>query len=441
MGTKCIAEGRDGRPAFRRSSVDQNGAPFYSEFVHDDHARGSDRHTEYTSRSPVDELIASVGGGLKRILARRDVPDDEVAEAYREALRRRVRTEKAGLAGHTTSFLGVNAVLVAIWGITGASFPWFLFPLMGWGIGYASHRAAVTAREAEYREVVTAASPNRGQLRLHRDVWKQRRSWWTHLASNGMTVALLGTINAVTGGFPWALIPSGFLLVGIFAHRARVQGRIDELTEELARSGFNPESGGADVFGDHRRRGRLGRSRSAPSGERRDDADPFRRAKAMKAEIVLAAKRFPETATILGSDIESTLDRYVEQIGKLANAERDVASLRASIPREKLERDKAELTAKRDATTHERLSAEYERSIEQIEKRLHSAEELAAEHEILRLKINAAIETLNQLRIDVARAGSAQPAELQSTPADLDALSSELSHYIDDLRASWDEVS
>lgn len=46
---------------------------------------------------------------------------------------------RTGLAIHLGVYLIVNAGLIAIWWATGAHYPWFLWPLFGWGIGIASH--------------------------------------------------------------------------------------------------------------------------------------------------------------------------------------------------------------------------------------------------------------------------------------------------------------
>ena len=41
---------------------------------------------------------------------------------------------------HLIVYLSVNALLVCLWlFVTGRGFPWFLFPLGGWGIGLISH--------------------------------------------------------------------------------------------------------------------------------------------------------------------------------------------------------------------------------------------------------------------------------------------------------------
>ena len=58
-------------------------------------------------------------------------------EIYRKA-REKVE-EKKGFYVHFIVYILVNIMLVIIWWATGAGFPWFIFPLGGWGIGVLFH--------------------------------------------------------------------------------------------------------------------------------------------------------------------------------------------------------------------------------------------------------------------------------------------------------------
>lgn len=55
----------------------------------------------------------------------------------------KIAEDKIGFQIHLTCYAAVNAALVAIWYFTSPStgllFPWFIFPLLGWGIGLAAH--------------------------------------------------------------------------------------------------------------------------------------------------------------------------------------------------------------------------------------------------------------------------------------------------------------
>jgi len=63
-----------------------------------------------------------------------DVSEGEL----RELARRRVENRQ-GFIMHAILFLVVNAALFGIWKLTGARYPWFLWPLFGWGIGVVAH--------------------------------------------------------------------------------------------------------------------------------------------------------------------------------------------------------------------------------------------------------------------------------------------------------------
>jgi hypothetical protein len=59
-------------------------------------------------------------------------------EELRQLARRRV-DNRQGFIIHAILFLVVNTALFGIWKLTGAHYPWFLWPLFGWGIGVAGH--------------------------------------------------------------------------------------------------------------------------------------------------------------------------------------------------------------------------------------------------------------------------------------------------------------
>ncbi len=58
-------------------------------------------------------------------------------EIYEEA-KRRVKAKREFFS-HLSAYVAVNVLLIIIWAVTGAGFPWFLFPLCGWGIGLFFH--------------------------------------------------------------------------------------------------------------------------------------------------------------------------------------------------------------------------------------------------------------------------------------------------------------
>ena len=66
------------------------------------------------------------------------MPSQMSEEEIYQIARKRVE-EKKGFFSHLAIYVIINILLVVIWALTGAGFPWFLFPLGGWGIGVIFH--------------------------------------------------------------------------------------------------------------------------------------------------------------------------------------------------------------------------------------------------------------------------------------------------------------
>ena len=67
--------------------------------------------------------------------------DDFALAAFREREARQILKRRAFYL-HLAVFIAVQIVLIGVWALAGGGFPWFLFALMGWGIGLVAHGAA-----------------------------------------------------------------------------------------------------------------------------------------------------------------------------------------------------------------------------------------------------------------------------------------------------------
>jgi len=67
-------------------------------------------------------------------------------DVLREQAVARLR-KKRDFGMHVIVYVMVNALLVAIWAITGADFFWPVFPILGWGIGLAANAYDVYGRK------------------------------------------------------------------------------------------------------------------------------------------------------------------------------------------------------------------------------------------------------------------------------------------------------
>jgi len=67
-------------------------------------------------------------------------------EARRRRRERRTHGQRKGFRIHATAFVAGQILIFAAWLLQwqmgGTSYPWFLYPLLGWGIGLAAHYAA-----------------------------------------------------------------------------------------------------------------------------------------------------------------------------------------------------------------------------------------------------------------------------------------------------------
>ena len=62
---------------------------------------------------------------------------------------------REGLVIHAVVYVAVNVLLIVVNALTWAGHPWFIYPLLGWGIGLAAH--AATYRNQVRRQHALAA--------------------------------------------------------------------------------------------------------------------------------------------------------------------------------------------------------------------------------------------------------------------------------------------
>ncbi len=87
---------------------------------------------------------------FERAVERVEAAAERKAAAHRAHRRERAsRGQRLGFRIQATVFVAVQLTLLAIWALiwltSGEHYPWFIYPLLGWGIGLAAHYAV--ARE------------------------------------------------------------------------------------------------------------------------------------------------------------------------------------------------------------------------------------------------------------------------------------------------------
>jgi hypothetical protein len=64
--------------------------------------------------------------------------DDFARAAFREAEAKQILRRRIFLL-HLSIYVTTNFSLWVIWALTGGGYPWFVFPILGWGIGLVAH--------------------------------------------------------------------------------------------------------------------------------------------------------------------------------------------------------------------------------------------------------------------------------------------------------------
>lgn len=73
--------------------------------------------------------------------------DDFARAAFREREARKILRRRVFWL-HAAIYLAVNVALVAVWALVGGGYPWFVFPILGWGIGVVAHAAVAFLMES-----------------------------------------------------------------------------------------------------------------------------------------------------------------------------------------------------------------------------------------------------------------------------------------------------
>jgi hypothetical protein len=72
-------------------------------------------------------------------------------EDLEKVAKRRVQT-RFGFVIHLVMYLAVNGGLFGLWWFTGDGYPWFVWPMIGWGVGIVAHAMALVIGPDSVRE-------------------------------------------------------------------------------------------------------------------------------------------------------------------------------------------------------------------------------------------------------------------------------------------------
>ena len=347
---------------------------------------------------------------------------------YKKSIEKKAASERNGFRGHLISFIAVNGMLFFINMFTGGSFPWFLFPLGGWGIGLVSHMNSVRLLLKQKEELDKMPELTPPQLKILKKIHKMENGFSGHIVSNIAVILFLFMINMITSpGFPWFIFPAVGMGIGIVTHWLNHAGKIRRLKKELDR-----QIKEAPVF--------VG-SYSDGMGKSAADADTIvRQAEQLKNNIITQMKNLGEDQTPLGEDMLPVLDNYIDQIKELAGKNEELERVIAGFPTHELEKDTETLQKKLEESDSEYMKKEYQRSITEVDKQLSSFKELKNQKELIGLRLTSSVNALKQMQIDLARMHTLSASSNRSSVDLIKEKSNELREYLKDLESSYREL-
>ena len=125
----------------------------------------------------------------------------------------------------------------------------------------------------------------------------------------------------------------------------------------------------------------------------------------------------------------------------LTHSVNEIDGIVNSIPVALLRTDREALQLKMDAASSGALKEEYRRSIAEIERQEKAYKDLEDQREILRLRLGSSVNSLKQLKIDMARMKAMPEAADDQAIQAIRRKASEMAGYLDDLKTGYDEAA
>ncbi len=364
-------------------------------------------------------------------------------DLYAEKVRKEAAHAKAGFAGHLVTYVLVNGFLMTLNATLATGFPWAIFPLGGWGIGVLEHFASVMRKSDRAKELERLPPLDAERLALFKKLQRMKDSIWHHFTSFASVSTFLAAVNLlVSPSFLWFLFPAVGMGIGFFSHLAVHGSKKRQIEASLVES-FGMKGSWARAL------------RRMPKTMEREwnDLGPYRSFvdDAANARSAIAAqiggdqgkkrKKAAKDASLgVDADMLPALDSYVDQVAAMAKKAVEADRIIELIPMEALAKDKANLKAKLAEAPGDSLRREYERSVSEIEKQEKSFAELKEQREVLELRMRSSVNTLKQMRIDMARLSGMDAGGETGSSKFVRDKTAELNRYIQDLKSGYDEL-
>lgn len=403
-----------------------------------EHAASIDRFVDAGSRG-----IASAASALRKAFAG-SPPARNEAERYRASLETKHARLRKGLWGNLSSFIVVNAGLVALNIFVATGFPWSAIVALSWAIGVVGNIVDLRRVGRQAAEARALPDLDANALAEYKRINRQRDSLSGHLVSAFTVPPLLFAINMFTSpATPWFLIPSAILAGTAFLHAI---GHAVSMPPRLGR--FYASQG---IEGGRRELFASGEARRRTAEELGDYAGLYREAETAIRDIGAEMRRHQDRRDAAETSLDLT--RYLDQVRTLASTAHELDRILASIPLDSLRRDAASLKERLPGAS-DTLRKEYQASIDEIDRQLKAHRELQDQKELIGLRLTSSVHQLSRMKLDLAKvhaagagsggadaAGAGAAGQAGAGAGGADAIerirrrSEELSRYLDDLKA------
>jgi hypothetical protein len=353
-------------------------------------------------------------------------------DRYKAKVEDRARKASSGFVGHLLSFAGVNALLWYINLTFSPGFAWAAIVSMAWGTGVVSNFFALVRGRTKVAELERMPAMEAEALDTYKKLNRVKDSMAMHTASMLSVPPLLFTINLLTSpGFLWAAIPSGIMALSFLGHLASFPVTKAGLEKKLFR--LLDVDSWKELF-------RIGKGRNEAVRGAGPYASIYAEAAAARDDLVKEIRK-GKGSDEFGKDMIPTLDRYVEQVKLLSHSVNEIDGLVNSIPVADLRKDRESLQVKMEAAASGALKEEYRRSISELERQEKAYKDLEDQREILRLRLGSSVNSLKQLKMDMARMKAMPEAGDDQAIQAIRRKAAEMTGYLDDLKTGYDEAT
>lgn len=364
-----------------------------------------------------------------------DLPE-WIVDAYRSQAQELAQRSSTATLKHMGIYLAVNTGLTAIWVTSGMGFPWVVFPAFGWLMGLSSDIASTICRRRHADVLTGSKRPSARHLPLLRSRQKAERKHLKEAIVNPTIVLGLTVFNLATTSFPWAVIPGVILGVTALGSVVSLRKQQQDTSKRLAQAGYEIEAKKPwwrRIFGSSPTPEPV--SISAPR-----DSTTRSKAQALAAEIHAQLERIGGSSDTHG-EISETVDECARVVEELEQKHQELSELLADLDRDDLDRERADLAEQLSSTDDRTLAGEYQKAIAGIDRQLSGIQVLQREREVVSLRLQSAMGSLKQLRVDLARIQHAGSAEELSAAREIDERTREMSEYLRDLGAAYQDMN